>query len=257
MNSTRTSLPIGLWALVLGAVGFAAGFFGPILLNPDANQGPMLGIFITGPGGAFAGFILGALARMFAGSTAMNRKLLMWTATVFALGTLFFCLPDPKILGYVIDAEVVQCEPPRTYAPDAMNEWQQAVQRTTWYTPPADWKQAANRNLDTADGVVLTLNVVRRAAILQHRKPWDFSRRSAERWSIVNSSERYYANDEGTACESYLSRPRQLYTPFVEGPSNPNQPSPIWPPTDVTGFLRLMQLAPVPAEYRRLLRNDE
>ena len=54
----------------LRAVGFAAGFFGPILLNPDANQGPMLGIFITGPGGAFAGFILGALARMFAGSTA-------------------------------------------------------------------------------------------------------------------------------------------------------------------------------------------
>ena len=41
--------------LKLGAVGFAAGFFGPMLLKPDANQGPMLGIFITGP----AGFLLG------------------------------------------------------------------------------------------------------------------------------------------------------------------------------------------------------
>ena len=41
-------------ALQLGGIGFAAGFFGPMLLAPDANQGPMLGIFITGPG-----FLLG------------------------------------------------------------------------------------------------------------------------------------------------------------------------------------------------------
>lgn len=44
-------------ALTGGAVGFAAGFFGPLLLTPDANQGPLLGIFITGP----LGFALGAL----------------------------------------------------------------------------------------------------------------------------------------------------------------------------------------------------
>ena len=38
-----------LWAVVLGAVGFGGGFFGPIALSPDANQGPLLGIFIAGP----------------------------------------------------------------------------------------------------------------------------------------------------------------------------------------------------------------
>jgi hypothetical protein len=47
-----------LWALVTGAVAFSAGFFGPIVLTPEANQGPLLGIFITGP----LGFILGAVA---------------------------------------------------------------------------------------------------------------------------------------------------------------------------------------------------
>jgi hypothetical protein len=46
-------------ALILGGIGFAAGFFGPMLLAPDANQGPMLGIFITGPGGAILGTLLG------------------------------------------------------------------------------------------------------------------------------------------------------------------------------------------------------
>ena len=41
--------------LLLGGIGFVAGFFGPIILTPGANQGPLLGIFITGP----LGFILG------------------------------------------------------------------------------------------------------------------------------------------------------------------------------------------------------
>lgn len=45
-------------ALVIGAVGFVAGFFGPMVFTPGANQGPMLGIFLTGP----VGFLLGAIA---------------------------------------------------------------------------------------------------------------------------------------------------------------------------------------------------
>ena len=46
-----------LGAIVLGATGFCAGFFGPIIFAPGANQGPLLGIFITGP----LGFILGGV----------------------------------------------------------------------------------------------------------------------------------------------------------------------------------------------------
>jgi len=44
-----------LCGIVLGGIGFIAGFIGPILLAPEANQGPLLGIFVTGP----AGFVLG------------------------------------------------------------------------------------------------------------------------------------------------------------------------------------------------------
>src|SRR6266542_2468038 len=42
-------------AILLGGIGFTGGFFGPMIFAPGANQGPMLGIFITGP----LGFILG------------------------------------------------------------------------------------------------------------------------------------------------------------------------------------------------------
>lgn len=57
------SVPVGLvnslvlGALLCGGVAFVAGFIGPMILAPHANQGPMLGIFITGP----LGFVLGAV----------------------------------------------------------------------------------------------------------------------------------------------------------------------------------------------------
>lgn len=46
-------------ALKIGGIGFALGFFGPMILSPGANQGPLLGIFITGPLGFFIGLIWG------------------------------------------------------------------------------------------------------------------------------------------------------------------------------------------------------
>ena len=45
------------WAGSAGAIGFCGGFFGPMIFAPQANQGPLLGLLITGP----LGFIGGAL----------------------------------------------------------------------------------------------------------------------------------------------------------------------------------------------------
>lgn len=49
---------IFLGSVVLGSISFCAGFFGPIILTPEANQGPLLGIFITGP----VGFLIGGIS---------------------------------------------------------------------------------------------------------------------------------------------------------------------------------------------------
>jgi hypothetical protein len=46
-------------ALIVGAIGFCGGFFGPLVFAPDANQGPLLGIFITGPLGSLLGAVGG------------------------------------------------------------------------------------------------------------------------------------------------------------------------------------------------------
>ncbi|MGH7632068.1 MAG: hypothetical protein ACREOF_22255 [Gemmatimonadales bacterium] len=53
--SNRTIVP----ALTGGGIGFALGFFGPMLLDPSSGNGPLLGIFITGPLGFVAGLCWG------------------------------------------------------------------------------------------------------------------------------------------------------------------------------------------------------
>jgi hypothetical protein len=60
MNKLDTILYwIGLMALLVGTLGFVVGYFGPVIFTPESNQGPLIGIFVTGPGGAIAGAIVG------------------------------------------------------------------------------------------------------------------------------------------------------------------------------------------------------
>jgi len=56
-ESRRRTISALVGGVVLGGIGFAAGFFGPIILTPQSNQGPLIGIFVTGP----LGFVLGAV----------------------------------------------------------------------------------------------------------------------------------------------------------------------------------------------------
>lgn len=47
--------------LLVGTIGFCGGFFGPMIFSPESNQGPMLGLLITGPLGVVLGTIGGAI----------------------------------------------------------------------------------------------------------------------------------------------------------------------------------------------------
>ncbi len=253
MKTSEARLSIVTWVIALSGTGFAAGFFGPIALNPDANQGPLVGILITGPLGVLAGLVLGAIGRFLPSSRARQMRALALCCSMLVLGTLYYSLPEPKVRSYVVDATVESCSPPARAFADALAEWEQAVARVTWATPPANWKDTARRNVERDPGAVLTMRVTRRSTIYEHRKPWDAGRITASEWLPVEDTEQYYAGDAGGDCAVYLARGRDLYTPFSDSSSNPNEPAAVWPPTETTGFLSLQQLGPVPSEYRRLL----
>ena len=63
----RGENPVG-FALFLATVSFALGFFGPMILAPNANQGPLLGILYTGPIGLVVGVAWGLLRAARRGS---------------------------------------------------------------------------------------------------------------------------------------------------------------------------------------------
>jgi hypothetical protein len=105
---------VGFWSLSLGLVGGTAGFLGPMLLNPDANQGPLLGLFITGPGGALAGTVLGHVFRFLPFSDSVRGQALLLSCTLLGLGTLWFALPEARRVelrerpGMVMGLDVAQ-----------------------------------------------------------------------------------------------------------------------------------------------------
>lgn len=59
----RHENPLG-FGLFVGGLAFLAGFIGPMILAPSANQGPLLGIFFTGPIGALVGLVWGIVRAM-------------------------------------------------------------------------------------------------------------------------------------------------------------------------------------------------
>jgi hypothetical protein len=254
LNSAPTTIRLLLrCALILGLTGFAAGFFGPMVLNPESNLGPVIGILFSGPGGVLVGAVLGALFGVLSVGETARRQILTIACVVLAVGTLYFCLPKPAVLGYIIDAQVEACELPEQELDVASAAWDAAVARVTWAAPAANWKQTAISSVKNDPGAVLTMRIRRKSAILRHRQPWDRNLTSASAWFAADELKKYYADDEGSDCPRYLARQGQLYWPAIDSNAAAPQPAKVWPPTDTLGFLQLQTLGPVPAKYQGLL----
>jgi uncharacterized membrane protein len=80
-NSLATYIMMG--GIIVGAIGFILGFFGPIIFMPNSNQGPLLGILITGPIGFILGLIGGALYWKLKGRKQVAKAYLLKLNYVF------------------------------------------------------------------------------------------------------------------------------------------------------------------------------
>jgi len=248
MKEQRPLPPIGLWALVLGGVGFAAGFFGPMALRPDANQGPMLGIFITGPGGAVLGLVLGTVFRFLPVSNGRRFQALGVSAAALAIGTLYACLPPPETLGVLFSGTVKACQSPADLTGAAIQRWQKSIANTPWARVRGGWREEVPGMLRDSPGVVLTIEVQRRNRILRHRKPWNDGRVSAEGWRTQVASERYFADFAGGSCTGYESALPTLFVQYGQG-------SGVWPPDDLANFLDLARIEEAPTRYLQLSKR--
>jgi hypothetical protein len=210
---------------------------------PEANQGPLLGIFITGPGGALFGLVAGVVARASPLSAAQRWKLLGATCAAFAISILFFCLPGPELRARLIDAEIRGCESPVATAEAATKEWQERIAKVTWSPPRRNWQQDVARMLRDDPGVVLELHVVQSRDVYENRKPWNRGTLFAKDWQPSGESQKYFARDGGAACDAYRDGERKVYLPGSVGTK-------AWPPDLLPNYLGLQVLEDVPETYR-------
>jgi hypothetical protein len=98
------------WCLIIGGFGFLAGFLGPMILAPGANQGPLVGILITGPLGFILGITGWILSYLLNWPYDFQVRVAKSCCALIALGILFAALkPKPDWPGRIFEIRVTKC----------------------------------------------------------------------------------------------------------------------------------------------------
>lgn len=229
--------PPTLWGVVLGAVGLCTGFYAPIVLNPDANQGPLFGIFITGPAGFLGGILLGRLVLHLPITSGRRWLFLLAASVLYLLGVLYASLPPPETHGYLIEGRIDRCQAPAELVPEGIAYWEGRIAGAPWMEVRGGW-QAELRELAAREpAVVLTVITRRENRVVRHRRPWNRGRIGTEGWQRKVEVERYLARFAGGSCSSYPGQLPVLFMPYAAASS-------AWPPEDLAGLLHVSRLEP-------------
>lgn len=237
------------WILLLGAAGFAAGFFGPLVFVPEANQGPLVGIFISGPAGAALGLALYAVCSLLRVSARTQWRCLYATLAVVVLATLLRVQPEPALRGYIYDSAVTSCTTPLATEAAVLASWRERIAEVTWAAPRAGWEQDMRAALRSAPGVLVTLALAQQRSIFENRKPWNRGVLFATPWSAANGEKSFY--DAAGNCADFPAglqlRSFQRYdlNGRIEPPAD-------WPPRPLESIILASPYATVPAEYAAL-----
>jgi hypothetical protein len=169
---------LALWILGVGGAGFVAGFVGPVEFLPESNQGPLIGIFVSGPVGGIVGLLLWAVSRGLQIPARAQWWTLLAACAVVSLATLYVIMPGPAPKGDAIDAQVQSCEPAEQALDAAIQTWEERMSRSNWHGIDPNWRNQARQRLLKDQAVLLDLLVLRKT---QSQK--EGLRGTADEWS--------------------------------------------------------------------------
>ncbi len=240
---------IGLWALTLGITGFVCGFFGPMVLNPWANMGPLVGVLITGPGGALLGALVGAAVVALRVRPAAARTLRFALATIGALAILYTALPAPEYTATVLEMRVQECVPALSWRDEVVDLWEQRIEISHLETPPPQWRQTFERA--AAAGSVLTIDVTRHRDIGRGRQPWNRGVIEATAWSTARSRRMARPDQVYVAggCTGFSAGTRGVYLARSDRADDDT-----YPPAAPAAFLDMLVLTDVPVDLGQYAR---
>ena len=236
------------WMSLLGVAGFLCGFIGPMLLAPEANQGPMLGIFITGPGGAIAGLLLGSIAAMLQWPVPRQKQCLQYCTIVLASVTLYFCIPTPRYQADVVDGAITACTPVdalREKTVDSLNTLH--AQRPV--PKPIPWGEKFDQAASAKPGVVIAVRLSRVTQFFEKQARWNRGDLMMKPWVTSDKEAKYFANYLGSSCAPYPLGTQTVLT--ATGNIG------IWPPYGIAEMLNLKTAEPLSPKHMRLLASQQ
>lgn len=228
------------WSFTLGVVGFLSGFIGPMLLAPHANQGPLVGILITGPGGFLTGLVVGVILQLKGVAEAASRNALLVVASLFAVVTLYTCIPAKRHVADLLEGEMLTCADPRTLK-DAAVARQDEIDAHHNYVPKKPWDTEFDRMLHETPGVVIEFRLHRTRAIYEGRANGSYGALSADPWRSTHAIVSYYA--ARFDCSAVTKGGVVTLASNGSGLA--------WPPYDIGQLLQLATAARVPVDYAR------
>jgi hypothetical protein len=216
---------------------------------PEANQGPMVGLFLSGPGGFALGLLMFLLMKLVPLPGRSQWILLAGLATAGVLVTLFFVQPEPATRGYEVEITLERSRPPGEVADAVIADWNKRIAPVTWAKPRAGWEAQMRTALAADPGLVIDTMLLRQRTILEHRKPWNRGRLFATPWQPVQEKRSYYLRSDARDLAGAAS-PARLFlrhdsTAPIRGPD-------IWPPLEPEEFIGYSRLEAVPADYAAL-----
>lgn len=98
------------WWLIVGGFGFFFGYFGPLIFAPGSNQGPLLGIFITGPLGMVMGTLGWFFSYVFNWHYRLQIRVAIGCCALIVLGLIVMAIqPKAEWPGRIYQIQVTKC----------------------------------------------------------------------------------------------------------------------------------------------------
>jgi len=247
--SHQDESPRKRWMLILGVVGFAAGFFGPMIFVPEANQGPLVGILMTGPGGLALGLLLYGLCSLFKVS-ARNQWRMLYATAVAGVVTIMLCVqPSPALQGTMFEAEIVSCASPAGVEADTFKYWDRRIAEVTWAEPRAGWREDMHAALQSASGAVVAVQMKRTNSVFENRKFWNRGSLFVSGWKADTEQKSFYRPVD--SCAAFPAG-RVLLAFQSHELGGKIEPPATWPPKEVERVIDAGEYSDVPERFAAL-----
>lgn len=237
-----------LWhGVMLGVVGLVCGYWGPLHYYPSANQGPLMGIFVTGPAATVVGILFGWAAVRIKLTPAVRESVFLLIAVGVGVATLSLSQPGKRLAGSIVVGQIGKCENPSVYMTGAVGAWKKRITDNPRLVVRPGWESEIPALLARTPGVIVEFRAARQRSIFQSPAPNAGGLR-ADDWVAVPWSGHYFVDYAGSECSAYKNGANQaLWIGLWHGED-------IVPPNSIPGLLDMQILEKVPPEVESFSR---